>query len=144
MKKYTDQLDKILTEYLVKKAPVLSKGIKNFLVQVAPFFAILSVIVGLPAFLAIFSFGAVIAPVAWVVGARTGMFWILWAVGLVQIVIAAKSIKPLFDRAGHGWRLMYYSQLLAIVSSLGNYNLANLLFTVASLYLLYQVKSSYK
>ncbi len=144
MKQYTDSLDKILSEYLVKKAPILPKNIKDLLIQLAPFFAILAVVLGLPAILAVFGLGALITPFAWVAGARTGMYWLIWGVGLVQIILAGMSIKPLFARAGHGWRLMYYSQLLSIVSSLGHYNVGNLLITVLSLYLLYQVKSSYK
>ena len=144
MKQYTDALDKMLSLYLVKQAPVLPKNIKDILVKLAPYFAILAVIFGLPAILAVLGLGAVLTPMAWVTGTRTGFYWLFWAVGLVQIVIAGMSIKPLFARAGHGWRLMYYSQLLSIVTSLGSYNLGNLVFTVLSLYLLYQVKSSYK
>mgnify|MGYP003419422675 FL=1 len=144
MKQYTDALDKMLSLYLVKQAPVLPKNIKDILVKLAPYFAILAVIFGLPAILAVLGLGAVLTPMAWVAGTRTGFYWLFWAVGLVQIVIAGMSIKPLFARAGHGWRLMYYSQLLSIVTSLGSYNLGNLVFTVLSLYLLYQVKSSYK
>lgn len=144
MKQYTDQLDKVLSEYLVKKTPALPKEIKELLVKLAPFFAILAVVLGLPALLAVFGLGAMMTPFAWVAGARTGMYWLFWAVGLVQIGLSALSIKPLFARAGHGWRLMYYSQLLSILTSLGNYNVGNLVFTVISLYLLYQIKSSYK
>lgn len=144
MKQYTDALDKMLSLYLVKQAPVLPKNIKDILVKLAPYFAILAVIFGLPAILAVLGLGAVLTPMAWVAGTRTSFYWLFWAVGLVQIVIAGMSIKPLFARAGHGWRLMYYSQLLSIVTSLGSYNLGNLVFTVLSLYLLYQVKSSYK
>lgn len=144
MKQYTDQLDKVLAEYLVKKAPALPKEIKDLLVKIAPFFAILAVVFGLPAILTVFGLGALFTPFAWVAGAHTGIYWLFWAVGLVQIILAGMSIKPLFARAGHGWRLMYYSQLLSILSSLGNVNVGSLLFTLLSLYLLYQVKSSYK
>ncbi len=133
MKYYTDALDKILAEYLVKKAPALPKNFKNILVQIAPYFAILGVIFGLPAILAVFGFGALLTPVAWIAGARTGIYWLFWVVGLVQVVLAGMSIKPLFARAGHGWRLMYYSQLLSILSSLGNYNVGSLAFAAISL-----------
>lgn len=144
MKQYTDQLDKVLSDYLVKKAPALPKDIKELLVKIAPFFAILAVVFGLPAILAVFGLGALFTPFAWVAGARTGMYWLFWAIGLVQIILAGMSIKPLFARAGHGWRLMYYSQLVSIISSLSSYNMVSFLFAVLSLYLLYQVKSSYK
>lgn len=144
MKQYTDQLDKILSEYLIKKAPVLPKDLKELIVKLAPFFAILSVVFGLPAILAVFGLGAFMTPFAWVVGARTAAFWLFWAVSLVQIALAALSIKSLFARTGHGWRLMYYSQLVGIVTSLNHFNILSLAFTILSLYLLYQVKSSYK
>ncbi|MFH1244516.1 MAG: hypothetical protein V1487_03025 [bacterium] len=144
MKQYTDQLDKVLSEYLIKKVPALPTEIKDLLVKLAPFFAILSVILGLPAILAVFGLGAFMTPFAWVVGARTATFWLFWLVSLVQIGFAGLSIKPLFARAGHGWRLMYYSQLVSIVTSLNHFNVMSLAFTLLSLYLLYQVKSSYK
>lgn len=144
MKQYSDQLDKVLSVYLVQKAPALPKEIKDLLVKLAPFFAILAVVFGLPAILAVFGLGAIMTPFALVAGARTGIYWVFWLVGLIQIVLAGMSIKPLFERTGHGWRLMYYSQILSVVASLGNFNLGSLVFTVLSLYLLYQVKSSYK
>lgn len=144
MKQYTDSLDKVLSDYLVKKAPVLPKDIKKFLVQIAPFLAILTVVLGLPAILTVLGLGAALTPFAWAAGAYTGYYWLFWAVGLAQVVLAGMSIKPLFARSGHGWRLMFYSQLLSIISSVGNYNIGSLLFTAISLYLLYQIKSSYK
>lgn len=144
MKQYTDSLDKILSEYLVKKAPMLPKNIKDLLVKLAPYFAILAVVFGLPAILAVFGLGAMMTPFALVAGAKTGMYWLITVVAFVQIILSGLSIKPLFARSGHGWRLMYYSQLLGVVSGLGNFDLVNLFFTLLSLYLLYQVKSSYK
>ena len=144
MKQYSDQLDKILSEYLVHKAPVLPSTAKDLLVKLAPFFAVFTVIAGLPAILAVFGLGAFLTPLAFVAGAPTGIYWLFLIVGLVQVVLAGMSVHPLFARAGHGWRLMYYSQLLGFVSWLGNFNVGSLFFTVLSLYLLYQVKSSYK
>lgn len=141
---YIDQLDKFLSEYLVKKAPILPEGGKKFLVQAAPWFAVLGTILGLPAILAVFGLGAMVTPFAMVAGARTGTFWFFWAVVLAQVVMAGMSIKPLFAKAGHGWRLMLYSQLLGIVTSLQYFNAMSLLIVVISLYLLYQIKASYK
>lgn len=144
MKMYIDQLDKVLSDFLIKKAPALPDGGKKILVQLAPWFAVLGTILGLPAILAVFGLGAVITPFAAVAGARTGIFWLFWVVGLAQVVMAAMSIKPLFAREGHGWRLMFYSQLLSIVTSLQYFNVMSLVITILCLYLLYQIKSSYK
>jgi len=144
MKTYTDKLDKLLNEYLVKKAPVLPKGGRDFIVQVAPYLALLSAILGIPALLAVLGLGAVMTPFAWVAGARTGIFWFFWAVGLGQSVLSALAVKPLFAKQGHGWRLMYYSQLLSLVSVFRYVSLGGLAVTLISLYLLYQVKSAFK
>lgn len=143
MKTYSDQLDKILTEYLVKKAPALPKSVKNFLVSVAPYFALLGAILGIPALLAVFGLGAVMTPFAFVAGARTGIFWLYWLTGGVQVVLGALAIKPLFARRAHGWRLMYYSQLLSLVSLIRSLNVGSLVMTILSFYILYQVKASY-
>jgi hypothetical protein len=144
MNEYIVKLDTMLEEYLVKKAPALSKNTKEILVKIAPWFAILGVILGVPAILAVFGLGAFMTPFALVTGTRTGMFWVWWIVGLVQVVISAMSIKPLFARTMRGWELMLYSQLLSFVTSLGNFSVLSLVFTILWFYFLYQVKDSYK
>lgn len=143
MKEYTDKLDKVLSDYLVKKAPALPKGAKDFLVTVAPYFALLGAVLGIPALLAVFGLGAIATPFVWLAGSRTGIFWLFWAVGVAQVILSAMAVKPLFARRGKGWRLMYYSQLLSLLSSLQYINVGSLVMTVLGFYLLYQVKSSY-
>ena len=143
MKTYTDALDKVLSDYLVKKAPVLPKGGKEFIVSIAPYLALIGAIVGIPALLAVFGLGAIATPFVWIAGSRTGIFWLFWAVGAAQIVLSAMAVKPLFARRGKGWRLMYYSQLLSLLSTLQYWSVGSLVMTVISFYLLYQVKASY-
>lgn len=143
MKTYTDKLDKVLSEYLVKKAPALPKGAKDFLVTAAPYLALLGAVLGVPALLAVFGLGAIATPFVWLAGSRTGIFWLFWIVGAAQVVMSAMAVKPLFARRGRGWRLMYYSQLLSLLSSLQYWSVGSLIMTVLSFYLLYQVKASY-
>ena len=143
MKTYTDALDKVLSDYLVKKAPALPKAGKEFLVTVAPYLALLGAVLGIPALLAVFGLGAAMTPFVWLAGSRTGIFWLFWVVGAVQVALSAMAVKPLFARRGKGWRLMYYSQLLSLLSSLQYFNVGSLVMTVISFYLLYQVKASY-
>ena len=143
MKTYSDQLDKILTEYLVKKAPALPKSVKDFLVSVAPYFALLGAILGIPALLTVFGLGAIMTPFAFVAGARTGVFWFLTLITASQVILSALAIKPLFARRAHGWRLMYYSQLLSLVNLVRFLNFGSLVITILSFYILYQVKANY-
>jgi len=144
MNEYLAKLDNSLQEYLVKKAPPLGDSWKILLVKLAPWFAVIATIFGLPAILAVFGLGAMMTPFAWVAGARTGMFWFFWFIGLFQIGLSAMSIKPLFAKESKGWTLMFYSQLLSVLTALGHFNVVNLLLTILSFYLLYQIKSSYK
>jgi len=144
MKEYLAKLDKTIEEYLVTKAPKLPKDVIKFLVAVSPWFAVLTAVLGIPAFLAIFGFGALMTPFAYVAGVHTGTYWFYWLLGLAQLILSALSIKPLFARVLKGWTFLFYAQLLALITSLGHVNLGSLLVTVISFYLLYQIKHSYK
>ena len=144
MNEYLVKLDKVLEEYLVKKAPVLPKNGKDILVKLAPYFAILGVLFGIPAILAVFGLGAVMTPFVWLAGSRTGFFWVWWIVLMGQVALEAMAIKPLFARKMMGWNYMFYAQLLSVLVSIEHLNLGTVLFTVLSFYLLYQVKASYK
>lgn len=139
-----NKLDQQLEQYLVKRAPALPQDIVKLLVTLAPWFALITVIFGIPAIVAAFGVTAFVTPFAIVAGARTGSFWFYWLLSLVQIGLSGLAIKPLFARAMRGWQLMFYSQLLSLVSSLFHFNVLNLALTVLSFYLLYQMKKSYK
>lgn len=144
MQEYLAKLDKTLEEYLLNKAPTLPKDLVKFLVAIAPWFAVLGAVLGIPAILAAFGLGALVTPFAFLAGARSGAFWFYWVVGLAQVILAGLSIKPLFAKQLKGWQLLLYSQLLSLVVSLGHYNPTNLIVTIVSFYLLYQIKKSYK
>lgn len=144
MNEYLVKLDKLMEEYLVKKAPKLPENGKVALVKFAPWLAVLGVVFGLPAILAVLGLGAVLTPFAVLAGSRSGFFWIWWVIMVVQVGLEALSIKPLFAKKMAGWNYMFYAQLLSVVSSLQYFNVGALLFTVLAFYLLYQVKSSYK
>lgn len=144
MKVYLNKLDHLLSQYLVKQAPPLPSNWKKFLTQAAPWFAVLSFVLGLPSLLAVFGFGALATPFAVLGQVRTLPYWFFFAIALVQVVFSGLAIKPLFAREGHGWRLMFYSQLLSLLTSLRYLSVVSLALAIVSLYLLYQIKSSYK
>lgn len=144
MKELLVKLDTVLEEYLVKKAPPLDAKVKKILVQLAPWFAVVGALLGIPAILAAFGVAAIVTPFAYVAGAESGAFWFFWIVGLAQVILAAMAINPLFAHKERGWQLLFYSQLLSVVASLWHINLGSLLVAALSFYLLYQIKSSYK
>ena len=61
-KSYLKQLEDLLSEYLVKKAPALPANIKEAIVNFAPWVTLVVLILTLPVVLAVFGLGAFFAP----------------------------------------------------------------------------------
>ena len=143
-----NQLNKTLELYLVKKAPALPKNIKEILVKLAPWGAIVGVVFSLPAILAIFGLSAMMSTIPY---AAYGMMrasggFSLAALFLVATgVFEALAIPGLMKRKMAGWNFLYYAVWVGAVSSLLNYDIVGRVVSVLiSLYLLFQVKSYYK
>lgn len=145
------QLESNLDLYLGKKAPQLPKEWREFLVKVAPYLAIIGVIIGIPGVLALLGVGTFIVPLGTIGGIVSGRPFL--GVGFLinilflgaMIVLEALAISPLFKRSKNGWNLLYYSTLLGAVQNLLSFNLGGLIIgTLLSLYLLFQVKEYYK
>ena len=141
------QLESVLDEYLVKKAPALPANIKELLVKFAPYLTIIGVVLVVPALLAAFSAGAWLSSnYYWAVGGVTLGWQYYLALGLsaVTVVLEALAIPGLFSRKMSGWKLLFYGILVNTVYSLVYFNLMGLLLgTLISLYFLFQVRSYY-
>jgi len=145
------QLEDNLDDYLGKKAPQIPAQWKELLVKVAPYLAIVGVVLGIPAVLALFGLGAFVVPLGTLGGIASGrpfmgVGYIVSIVFLaVMIVLEALSISPLFKRSKTGWNYMYYATLLGAIQNLISLNIGGLIIgTLLSLYVLFQVKSYYK
>ena len=142
------QLEKTLELYLVKKAPALPKNIKEILVKIAPWLAIVGVVIGLPALLAVFGFSAALSTMPY---GGYGMYRVGGGLSLAiifmiaTITLEALAIPGLMKRKMAGWNFLYYAVWVNAVYSLLNYEIVGLVIgTLISLYLLFQVKSLYK
>jgi len=143
-----EQLNKTLELYLVKKAPALPKNIKEILVKIAPWLAIIGVVLSIPALLAIFGLSAMMSSIPYAAYGmmRAGGGFSLAALFLVATaVLEALAIPGLMKRKMAGWNFLYYAVWVGAVSSLFNYDIVGLIVSaLISLYLLFQVKSYYK
>ncbi len=141
-----EQLDTLLTEYLVKKAPPLPGEIKEFLVKFGPWISLVLGLLLLPVVLAVFGLGAILSPIAWGIGGRFGANYMLgMLVALVQMGLQFAAISGLMKREMRGWKLLFYATLVGGVYSLVQYNILGLIIgTGLGLYFLYQIKSYYK
>jgi len=139
------ELEKILSG-LFAKLPNLPANIKQVIVKIAPYLAVIGIILSLPAVLAIIGLGAIgssiIAGGAWGY-AGSGTLAVVFAV--VSVVLLALSVKGLFARTMSGWQFMYYNALVSAVYSLLRVDIMSFIIgTGVSLYLLFQVKSYYR
>jgi hypothetical protein len=133
-----EDLDKFLSG-LFTKLPSLPTGVKTSLVKIAPYLAVLGVVLSLPAIFALIGFGAVL-------GAGWGYYGSTLAevFAVLNVVLLALSIRGLFARQAVGWRFLYYSALVSAVYSILHLDLFSLIIgTGISLYILFQVRSYY-
>lgn len=141
-----DKLIATLDEYFGKKAPALPANVKEFIVKVSPYLAIIGVIFFVVAIIPVLSFlttgyGMLAALGAYV---PTTSVYLNLGLSIVVILLSLLAIPGLFKRTKGAWNLMFYAQLVSAVGSLVTYNiLGAIIGLVISFYILFQVKSYY-
>ncbi len=141
-----DQLDALLEEYLVKKAPALPKGAKDAIVQFGPYIVLILLLLMLPVLLAALGIGALFMPVSYMGGVNAGLGYTVAMVTMViTLVLEVMALPGLFKRKLSAWRLMYYAALVGVVSNViqGAF-ISGIVGALISLYILFQIKSYYK
>lgn len=143
---------KIQTEDLIlklegfyKNIPALPTNIRDFLVKIAPWIALVFGILGVIGGLSILS----LSPVAAVVGPRNipGLVisGILAIISSGLLLFAFPKLRR-FEKGG--WRFLFWSEVISVVSSLITLSVGNLIGTLIGafigFYLLFQIKSYYK
>ncbi|MEK7638182.1 MAG: hypothetical protein AAB375_02020 [Patescibacteria group bacterium] len=140
------ELEKMLAG-LFAKLPNLPVNIKQVIVKIAPYLAVIGVILSLPAVLALIGLGAIGSSISAASGAwgYAGSGTLAVAFATVSVVLMALAIKGLFARTLSGWQFMYYNALVGGVYSLIRVDIMSFIIgTGVSLYLLFQVKSYYR
>jgi len=146
VKGYMKQLEDLLSDYLVKKAPALPTNIKEVIVNFAPWVTLILLILTLPVVLAVFGLGAILSPLSFMGGLTMGTNYLLTLVfSAVMLVLEALAIPGLFKKARSAWNLLFYSALVGALQNLVTFNLGGLIIgTLLGLYLLFQVREYYK
>lgn len=149
MKNIIAQLESMLDEYMVKKAPfALPLGLKEFLATVAPYLIIISAIFAVPALLAAFGLSAVFAPLSMMGGYGYGWgpsMMISLAVSGIVIVIQVIAVPGLFKRTKASWNLLYYVSLIQLVGNvLSMHVIGTIIGAIIGWYFLFQMKEMYK
>lgn len=141
------QLEALLDEYMVKKAPFhLPLGLKEFLVKAAPYLVIIGVVIAVPALLTAFGLSALFTPMAMMGGYKLGMLaWVGIVFSIGAMLLEAFAIPGLFKRTHKAWRLVFYASLVSLVGSLISLNfVGGIIGAVIGWYFLFQLKEFYK
>ena len=133
-----------LNHYFVTKAPFqIPDGGREAIVKYGPWIVVVLLVLSLPALLVILGVGTALVPFGGV-GYATGFG--LAAIGLcVQLALQVMALPGLFARKMSGWRLMFYAQIVGVVTSLlSGAIVAAILGALIGFYLLFQVRGLYR
>lgn len=144
-----NQLEGTLDLYFHKKAPALPANIKEVLVKLAPYLAIISVIVAIPGILVALGLSGAVTVLSPLGGydtmSQVPTMWLSILLLIPVVILEAMAIPGLFTRKAVAWRYMYWAQLISIVSSLITFNVIGAIISaLISFYILFQIKSFYK
>lgn len=139
------KIQDFLQYYLVEKSPItLPENVKEFLVKIAPYLAIISAIISLPVLLAAIGLSLFTLPFAAIT--HTGMgyvFDIIYAV--VTFVFGIIMVPGLFARTKKVWTIMFYFAVANVCIYILTLNLGGLIIgSLISFYFLFQLRSLYK
>ncbi len=148
--KKTEQAPKdlmgFLDFWLVKKAPFqIPEGAKEWIVKWGPWINVVLLVLALPVILTAIGITAVFSPYAMMGGVGyTGLYWIGIAFTAVQLVLQVMALPGLFARKMSGWTLLFYSEIVAVASSLLSGSIVGgLLSGAIGLYILFQIRVKY-
>jgi len=142
------QLEKLLDEYMVKKAPfALPIGVKEFIVTVSPYLIIIFAIMALPLILGAIGLTAILAPFALVAGYVWGFSAIIsLVVAVITLIIEVMAVPGLFKRTKKAWRLVFYASIVSLVGGILSVSgiVGAIIGAIIGWYILFQVKDMYK
>jgi len=145
------QLEETLEIYMVKKAPFsIPQNWKELIVKFAPYLTILSIIIGVPAVLAVLGIGALVSPFTAFLGPRYALSYSFnYVLSMIAfgaaIVFEVLAVPGLFKREKKAWQFLFYASLIGFVSGfLGGDWVGMIVGTLISWYVLFQVKEYYK
>ena len=142
-------LESTLNLYFGKKAPALPKEIKELLVKLAPYLAILGVIIAIPGLLLALGFGGIATMMApfggpKMIGYVPGM-WLSLLLSVPLVILEIMAIPGLFKRKMIAWKYLCWAELIAVAASVIQLNIVGAIIgALIGFYLLFQVRSLYK
>lgn len=135
-----------MTEQWFAKLPPLSTNARKNIVGILPWLALIFGILGVVFSIVGLGALAVLSPFAMMAGgshiAAGGIVGAVLALGSSVLLLA--SYPGLKARTSKGWKLAYWSEVVTVISAILSLSVLSVLISLFGIYLLFQVKSSYK
>lgn len=137
---YIDQIGGIFTSL-----PSLPKGGREFFVMILPWAALILGALGVLGAISSFGLFSYFSPYMYLGGVdAVGRGMIIVILGLVSSVLLLMAFPGLNAKKSKGWNLIYYSEVVALISNIVIFSLGGVLITLIGFYILYQIRSYYK
>lgn len=133
-----------------KGLPKLPAGIIDFLVMIAPWFALVFGILGVLGTISALGVMGMTLPYANMYGGvDTGINYIAVIGGLISSVLTLLAFPGLKALKMNGWMMLFWSQVVGIVTTvlgilIGAINIGGIIGALIGFYILFQVKHRYK
>jgi hypothetical protein len=130
-----------MLEKWFKQIPDLPANVREVLVKIVPWLALVFGIIGV--FVGLGALG--LSPVA-LLGGLEASFNVL-VIGLISIVssvLMLMAYPKLLKKQYKGWELLFWSEIISVVSAILTFSIASILGVVIGIYLLFQIKGYYK
>lgn len=128
------------------RLPALPQSIKEFIVVVVPWLALIFGVLGVLASLSAFGISTFFSPFVALgggVGLATGLIFSS-IIGLVESIMMLVAFPSLLKRRANGWTLLFWAEVLAVVAALVSVSASGVIVALIWFYFLYQIKPHYK
>ena len=142
--KSVDQWIDMVGDYY-KKLPELPKNGKDIVVSITPWLAIVFGVLGVIGSLVGLGIFTFLAPFALLSGVReTSQGILIVLLGLISSILMVAAFPGTKNKQQKGWKLLYYSEVVSLVSNLVTFSVVGVVFTLVGFYFLYQIRSYYR
>jgi hypothetical protein len=144
LEKQTNDIVKSL-ENIFKQFPHLPQNVKEVLVNIAPWIALIFGILGVIGGVSALIGQAGLSAITMYVGARVGvMVFLTGAITIVSSVLMLMAYPKLVKRAYSGWTYLLWAQGVSAISAILSLYVVSVLGIIVGLWLLFELKSFYK
>jgi len=130
-----------MLEELFAKLPNLPKGGTDVLVSIAPWLALIFGVLGVIGGLSAIG----ISPLALFGGISSSFAVLATGIGaLISSILMLMAFSGLKKRTYKGWELLFWSEVVSVVSAVLSISVGSVLGVLVGFYLLFQIKRYYK